>query len=840
MKQTRLKLLLTTGLAAVGLNLTLQPAHAATTSGMMAANETWSGIVTLTGDVTVPANVTLTILPGTRVECWDKADDTAGGLNTSRIELIINQGVLNAVGASNSPILFTSAPLHPPALAGDWYGIRLKAGTNGTSILRYCTVEFGNQGLRVEGGQPTIGHCLFRTNSVNGLFFGVYGTVADCSSVGNGTGIGADSGGCKVSRCFAVNNQVDGVHGSNLPGGPSVTIEDSQITGNSGNGALLQLSVGGSSPTQIYKISNTLIANNGNRGIHSEGQLFVNNCVITNNFSHGIAVSEYFDVVLTVSDCLLEQNGAQWQIDSLYGVNMTNTIIRNSRGLGLALRTQNGITYIKDSSFYNNGGGGLEFGGVPAATILKCVIRNNAGVGIKWGGSSGLSISDSSVLDNTGAGLDLGTFIAGGSSVTLKGNNIQGNQVGLQLGGSGANISGITSNKISGNVSYEIRNSGSAAIIATNNFWGEPTTTELANNVRDLTKVYDSQDNASVGQVILQPYLAIDPFAKPPILDTNTPADVVAAQGASATFTVTASPFPLAYQWRKGTSNLANQTNGFLTLNPVQPSDAAANYNVVVSNDYGAVTSRLATLTVLIPPSITIQPTNLFLPAGATAAFHVTATGSAPLGYQWQKGNVNLANGGRISGAFSPDLTITTIQAADATNYHCVVTNSVGTATSTNAWLALPTPPTITTNPATQVVGLGGAATFNVAATGSLPLSYQWYLNGSAIGGANGASLSIPATTADWLGSYQVQVWNVAGTNWSATAGLWLDALKMYAGVNVYGPAGSNCVVQYATNLAAPVTWTPLQSVTIVTNPTVIIDYDSPGQPKRFYRTLPQ
>jgi len=127
-----------------------------------------------------------------------------------------------------------------------------------------------------------------------------------------------------------------------------------------------------------------------------------------------------------------------------------------------------------------------------------------------------------------------------------------------------------------------------------------------------------------------------------------------------------------------------------------------------------------------------------------------------------------------------------------------------------------------------------------VTATGSPPMNYQWYLNGSVIGGANGASFLIPVTTAAWLGSYQVQVWNSAGTNWSATAGLWLDELKMYAGVNVYGPAGSNCVVQYATNLTAPVTWMPLQSVIIVTNPTVIIDYNSPEQSKRFYRTVPQ
>ena len=693
-------------------------------------------------------------------------------------------------------------------------------------------MEFGNEGLRVEGGQPTIDHCLFRTNSVNGLFFGVYGTVADCSMVGNGTGIAADSGGCKVSRCFAVNNQNDGIHASNLPDGPCV--EDSQITGNSGSGAVLQ---GGG----IYRISNTLIANNRGQGIRSLGPLSVNNCVITNNIQYAISASAYDDVSLMVSDCLIEGNGSEWQIDSLYGVSMTNTIIRNSRGgyPGMALRTQNGTSFMKGCAFYNNAGGALSLGGVHA-TIANCVIRDNGSVGIIWGGSSGLSILDSSVLNNAGAGLNLGSTVGGSASIAVKGNQIQGNQVGLQLGGSGANITGIVSNKITGNVSYEIRNSGTASIIATNNYWGEPTTTELTNNVRNLTKVFDSQDDASVGQVILKPYLTNDPFAKPPIVDTNTPTDQLAAVGGSATFTVAASPLPLTYQWRKGTSDLAGQTNAFLTLNPVQPGDAAANYNVVVSNEYGSVTSRWATLTVLVPPSITSQPTNLFLPPGTTAAFHVTATGSAPLGYRWQKEGVNLANVGRVSGATSPDLTITSIQASDVGNYRVVVTNTVDAVTSVWARLDLPVPPTITTNPVTQTVGLGGPATFCVTATGSAPLNYQWYLNGSAVGGANGACFTIPNTSPAWLGSYQVQVWNIAGTNWSAPAGLWLDALKMYAGVNVYGPAGSNCVVQYATNLTAPVTWMPLQSVTIVTNPTVIIDYDSPDQPHRFYRTLPQ
>ena len=785
MKQTRLKLLLTTGLAAVGLNLTLQPASAITTSGVMPTNETWSGIVTLTGDVTVPANITLNILPGTRVQCWDNWDDTAGGVNPNRIELIINGGRLNSIGDSNNPVRFTSSPNVPPAKRGDWYGIRFLTSTN-TSTLRWCVVEFAIRGITVTSGNtPVIENCTFQQQSEVGVSYSIPTSLNGCLLSSNGMA-------CEGSSLFMTNSLVRNNGGYGVGAGiyGGATIIDCTVSNNDGHGITANIN------DTIVAIRSTLIGNTG-AGMAGGGNLTATDCVVVSNSYYGILTWGSG----SVSRCRVEGNavGVQIEISGL----------------------------ITDTTVQGNGGGIVLGNG---SVVSNCAVRLN-GYGVLNRNAS-TTILDSVISYNTDIGIE-------SASPIVRGCSIDHNGIGLRLSPS-VTASGVSSNNISRNTSFEMWNAGPGVVIATNNFWGEPTTTELANNVRNLTKIYDSQDLASVGQVILKPYLAIDPFAKPPILDTNTPVDVVAAQGASANFTVTASPLPLTYQWRKATSNLANQTNASLTLNPVQPSDAATNYNVVVSNAYGSVTSRLATLTVLIPPSITIQPTNLFLPAGATAAFHVTATGSAPLGYQWQKGNVNLANGGRISGAFSPDLTITTIQAADATNYHCVVTNSVGTATSTNAWLALPTPPTITTNPATQVVGLGGAATFNVVATGSLPLNYQWYLNGSAIGGANGASFSIPATTADWLGSYQVQVWNVAGTNWSATAGLWLDALKMYAGVNVYGPAGSNCVVQYATNLAAPVTWTPLQSVTIVTNPTVIIDYDSPGQPKRFYRTLPQ
>ena len=61
----------------------------------------------------------------------------------------------------------------------------------------------------------------------------------------------------------------------------------------------------------------------------------------------------------------------------------------------------------------------------------------------------------------------------------------------------------------------------------------------------------------------------------------------------------------------------------------------------------------LAPLVANTPPSITSPPppTNTF--AGKTAGFTVTATGTAPLNYQWRKNGTAVADGGAISGALT-------------------------------------------------------------------------------------------------------------------------------------------------------------------------------------------
>ncbi len=72
--------------------------------------------------------------------------------------------------------------------------------------------------------------------------------------------------------------------------------------------------------------------------------------------------------------------------------------------------------------------------------------------------------------------------------------------------------------------------------------------------------------------------------------------------------------------------------------------------------------------------------------------------------------------------------------------------------------------PIITTQPNAQAVVLGGNATFSVTATGTGTLSYQWYKDGVAIGGATASTLTLSGVTAASAGSYSITVGNSSGS----------------------------------------------------------------------------
>ncbi|MEI2725305.1 MAG: LamG-like jellyroll fold domain-containing protein [Verrucomicrobiota bacterium] len=86
-------------------------------------------------------------------------------------------------------------------------------------------------------------------------------------------------------------------------------------------------------------------------------------------------------------------------------------------------------------------------------------------------------------------------------------------------------------------------------------------------------------------------------------------------------------------------------------------------------------------------PNILSEPASQTVAVGADATFSVTAGGTAPLSYQWQFNGTNLA------GATASSFTRTNVQLGDAGDYAVMVSNSVGTITSSNAVLTVNPPP---------------------------------------------------------------------------------------------------------------------------------------------------
>ncbi|HVA93499.1 MAG TPA: choice-of-anchor D domain-containing protein [Candidatus Dormibacteraeota bacterium] len=175
------------------------------------------------------------------------------------------------------------------------------------------------------------------------------------------------------------------------------------------------------------------------------------------------------------------------------------------------------------------------------------------------------------------------------------------------------------------------------------------------------------------------------------------------------------------------------------------------------------------------PAVISTQPGSQTVTAGQTATFNVAATGTAPMAYQWKK------NGASISGATSSSYTTSATTTSDNNaQFTVAVSNSAGSANSNSATLTVDpavVAPSITTQPASRTVIAGQTATFNVAASGTAPMTYQWKKNGASISGATSSSYTTSATTtSDNNAQFTVAVSNSAGSVTSNPATLTVSA----------------------------------------------------------------
>jgi uncharacterized repeat protein (TIGR03806 family) len=134
-----------------------------------------------------------------------------------------------------------------------------------------------------------------------------------------------------------------------------------------------------------------------------------------------------------------------------------------------------------------------------------------------------------------------------------------------------------------------------------------------------------------------------------------------------------------------------------------------------------------------VAPAITSQPQSLSLIAGQTATFNATVSGTRPLFYHWRFAGTNLTDKTGISGSLTYTLTLSNITPDEAGNYTLVVSNSIGSITSTPAAL-------------------------NVLPAGNLGINVQFV--------GNGISLATNQTA----GAYSTPNWNLDNQNSGGTA----------------------------------------------------------------------
>ena len=156
-----------------------------------------------------------------------------------------------------------------------------------------------------------------------------------------------------------------------------------------------------------------------------------------------------------------------------------------------------------------------------------------------------------------------------------------------------------------------------------------------------------------------------------PSITTQPVASQTLYAGSRVSFTVVADgTAPIAYQWQFNGANISAATNASYSIGSVTTNNAG-NYTVIVTNNFGSVTSSVAALAVFLP-AIAMPPTNQIVAVGGTVNLSVSTTGPGPLSFQWFK------NGGMVLGATNSALTLTSAGVTNSGVYYVVVANANG------------------------------------------------------------------------------------------------------------------------------------------------------------------
>jgi len=236
----------------------------------------------------------------------------------------------------------------------------------------------------------------------------------------------------------------------------------------------------------------------------------------------------------------------------------------------------------------------------------------------------------------------------------------------------------------------------------------------------------------------------------------SEPASITNYSGTTATFSATGNgTTPLYYQWYRGTSAIAGATGTSYSFTSQYAADNGATFTVVITNAYGAVTSSVATLTVLTNVNLVAAPGSITREVGSHAAFRVVANGALPVSYAWSVSTDSGATFTAIPGQTADTLWLTNVQLSQNGYEYAVAVSNPFTATTNSATLSVE--PRLVTVPLTGYAAIVAAdqpvaywrldETNSTTATDAVGSFDGTYTNGTSGSFIFGAASGIPNTT---------------------------------------------------------------------------------------------
>jgi outer membrane protein assembly factor BamB len=258
----------------------------------------------------------------------------------------------------------------------------------------------------------------------------------------------------------------------------------------------------------------------------------------------------------------------------------------------------------------------------------------------------------------------------------------------------------------------------------------------------------------------------------------------------------------LSYQWRFNGTNLSGATGSTLLLTNVQPAQAG-DYSVMISNQVESLASSPANLVVIVPPLISLQPQSQTVVDGAFVSFRIQAQSRAPLTYQW------FFNGTNLPGITNAAMRLAEAHPVNDGEYHVVLQNAAGAATSGLARLTVVNLPQIVVQPQSQTVPMGADALFSVTAHSLSALTYQWRFNNTNLPTGTASNLMINQVQLAQAGAYSVVLSNLAGAITSAVATLTVASPPLISGppTNQVVAVGEKATFNVLASSQAPLTY---------------------------------